>query len=229
MTNSIIFCFLFFSFFQPTCTKCDRKFETQKSLNKHERIKHSDLATIYVCGQCQSQLGQACTVKEHYREVHNKRVTSEFVHKLARLETNEEREIREKIANLKKSDKKKVVFEKLHCSQCDTVCTGRSNLNRHLKRHTTQKSPKRLKSNSKAPIPQPPLLSSSLSSTPHTKSHAKSGILSRRDYGRREISRISASSGGTAVNIYTIKTFMKTFIFSRIVVKCSKFDNKLLI
>lgn len=115
---------------------CKRKFATEKSLHKHERLKHID-AKLYICDECGSKLGQPYSLKEHYQKVHLKDVSMDFVHGQGRPETQQEQAKREKRL-VKKKNKE---MPKLKCPECGIVCTGRSNLTRHKRnRHSVTSS-----------------------------------------------------------------------------------------
>lgn len=129
-TISIVF---FVSYFQLTCTECKRPFRTPKSLNKHTRIAHAEVRTLYDCDACASVLGQLCSLKEHYERVHGTEKSVEFCKSRAREETEEESRLRNE--KMSQRVERKVVVKKFTCPICQTKCTGKSNLKRHAKRH----------------------------------------------------------------------------------------------
>lgn len=106
---------------------CERQYKTQKSLSKHERLVHSESKKVFVCSLCGRPCRQAHTLKEHYRDIHKKKVSNEFANGRMKDDNGE---------NLNKNKTVKMVktvLEKMKCDDCQKVCTGMSNLRRHKK------------------------------------------------------------------------------------------------
>lgn len=78
---------------------------------------------IYECATCLKQLGQAHSLKDHYRDVHRENVTNEFTQSLYK-----------DIPNEPKSRKwPKRVFETVACT-CGMKFTGTQSWKRHVKK-----------------------------------------------------------------------------------------------
>lgn len=106
-------------------------YATKKSLNKHVRLNHSRSAFKYCCSKCGSECKQAHTLKEHYHEVHNVYVSID----LAKRKKEPVTGVRQNNVRIKQRFQNKIVPR----VTCETSCTNKSNLRRHMIRHMASK------------------------------------------------------------------------------------------
>lgn len=109
-------------------------------------MKHSTTVYEFICSICSSVCKQAHTLKEHFRDVHKEDVSIEFAKTAARPKTDKTDGCGYKDKKTKKSKKK---LSKLFC-ECGEICTGKSNLRRHIKNMHIKSNDKKKTENSKS-------------------------------------------------------------------------------
>lgn len=114
-------------FSEYKCLKCDKKYMTSSALNKH-KLKHDTIQLKYHCNfqknkkKCKTVCSQAHTLVEHFRDVHSKIVTSDYVHKLGK----------KKRITMKKSISKKRVHKLIRCKECKKKIKSANGFKRHV-------------------------------------------------------------------------------------------------
>lgn len=89
------------------CILCERSYKSQSALKKHERYKHSDsrFVNVYICEECLTECAQAYTLKEHFWDIHSKKVDIQYAHSLVK-----KRRVTKKRAPILPPPKKKRVY-----------------------------------------------------------------------------------------------------------------------
>lgn len=96
-------------------------------MSKHFRLEHSENASIFRCSICGSVCKQAHSLKEHYRDVHKKHISIDLAKSEKEPKKEDDVRSKQRIAQNK--------MPKLKCKFCPTICTGVSNLRRHMKKN----------------------------------------------------------------------------------------------
>ncbi|XP_050513309.1 uncharacterized protein LOC114334531 isoform X2 [Diabrotica virgifera virgifera] len=113
-----------------SCSKCNGKFSTRKTLSFHLKNKHNDSRTVYVCPDCKETFANTWSVFRHLYKVHRKsssqvkKLRDQISNNVIRKDQETQKKVQKKVTNTEKPDEENQWLNNIEGDNDLQMCGG---------------------------------------------------------------------------------------------------------